>query len=145
MGSDPDKSPPFFFTKPADAIVDASRPAVKIPYPQQTADLQHEVELVVALGKGAQSYLQREAKELGRPWDCSKGFDCSGPVGALIPIRKAAQWRIGGELGQLAEPPEFVPLAKRKISLTVDGELRQDSVLGEMVWSIPDMVSRLSQ
>lgn len=59
MGGDPDKNPPFFFTKPADAIVDASRPAVKIPYPPQTADLQHEVELVVALGKGAppRSYL----------------------------------------------------------------------------------------
>lgn len=53
MGGDPDKNPPFFFTKPADAILDASRPEVKVPYPQETEDLQFEVELVVALGKGA--------------------------------------------------------------------------------------------
>lgn len=55
MGNDPDKNPPFFFSKPSDAIVDASRPEVKVPYPQETEDLHYEVELVVALGKGTNS------------------------------------------------------------------------------------------
>lgn len=104
--------------------------------------------------------MQRAAKKLGRPWDCSKGFDSSGPVGALIPIRTAAfteqdhkenimearrKWRVGGEIGEFPEPPEFVPLAERRISLSVDGALRQEALLGDMLWGIPEMVSRLSQ
>ncbi len=97
MGKDPDRDPPFFFSKPADAVV----PGGTVPYPPATADLHHEIELVVALGEGGRSIpedraldhvygygvgidltrrdLQGEAKKHGRPWDTGKGFDASAP------------------------------------------------------------------
>ena len=106
MGADPDREPPFFFTKPADAIVPASG---TVAYPPLTNDLHHEIELVVAIGKDGRSIdpadalshvwgygvgvdltrrdLQAEAKKLSRPWDWAKGFDASGPV---TPLRAAA-------------------------------------------------------
>lgn len=74
--------------------------------------------------------MQRAAKAAGRPWDCSKGFDSSGPVGALTPV--------GGSEEEMRD-------AKRAIWLKVDGEIRQESVLGGMVWSVPEMIARLSQ
>ena len=105
MGHDPDREPPFFFTKPADAVVPGGG---TIPYPPATRDLHHEVELVVALGKGgldipqAQALdhvygyavgidltrrdLQAEAKEQRRPWDMAKAFDRSAPVSPLRPV-----------------------------------------------------------
>ncbi|WNY33376.1 fumarylacetoacetate hydrolase family protein [Curtobacterium flaccumfaciens] len=115
MGHDPDREPPFFFTKPADAVVvdDADT-----PYPPLTQQLEHEVELVVAIGTGGADIavagalahvwgyavgidltrrdLQAEAKRLGRPWDTAKGFDASAPIGAITPggrgpIRPAAR------------------------------------------------------
>lgn len=76
--------------------------------------------------------MQRVAKKAGRPWDCSKGFDNSGPVGALTPVSDCA---VGAGLG----------IENRAIWLRVDGELRQESVLGEMIWSVPEMISRLSE
>ncbi|CAN0438848.1 unnamed protein product, partial [Scytosiphon promiscuus] len=72
-----------------------------------------------------------------RPWDCSKGFDSSGPIGALTPVTE------GGAVGNAAGAIDDE--AARKIWLEVDGSKRQDSVLGEMVWSVPDMIARLSQ
>src|SRR5512138_2643536 len=105
MGKDPDREPPFFFTKPADAIV--PNEAV-IPYPTRTANLHHEIELVVAVGQlgrnvpvgSALGYvfgyavgndftrrdLQFEARDKGRPWDTSKGFDCSAAITAITPV-----------------------------------------------------------
>ena len=102
MGSDPERQPPFFFTKPADAVVDSG---LELPFPQRTAALHHEVELVIALGAGGNDVpavnslgmifgyavgidltrrdLQAEAKQAGRPWDMSKGFDHSAPTGPL--------------------------------------------------------------
>jgi fumarylpyruvate hydrolase len=104
MGSNPDRQTPFFFTKPADAVTDSG---ATLPFPPRTADLHHEVELVVALGAGGREIavdeapalifghavgldltrrdLQAEAKKTGRPWDMGKGFDHSAPVGALTP------------------------------------------------------------
>lgn len=76
--------------------------------------------------------MQRAAKKAGRPWDCSKGFDSSGPVGMLTPV--------AGE-GAAAGTGD----KNNAIWLKVDGALRQDSVLGEMVWSVPEMISRLSE
>ena len=104
MGHDPDREPPFFFTKPADAVV----PPGRLPFPTQTEDLHHEIELVVALGDGGTDIpvdraldhvfgyavgldmtrrdLQAVAKKAGRPWDMAKGFDQSAPIGADPPV-----------------------------------------------------------
>jgi fumarylpyruvate hydrolase len=146
MGHDPDREPPFFFTKPADALVpDGAR----IPYPLATRDLHHEVELVVALGKGgadvsaAQAQdcifgyavgidltrrdLQGEAKKLARPWDVGKAFDQSAPCSALVPARA------------IGHP------AKGRIRLAVNGSSRQDGDLAQMIWTTPEVIAHLSR
>ena len=146
MGHDPDREPPFFFTKPPDALVPGGG---EVPYPPATKDLHHEVELVVALSKGgadiaeAQALdhvfgyavgidltrrdLQAEAKELRRPWDMAKAFDHSAPIS---PLRPAA--RIGH--------PESKP-----IRLEVNGEVRQQSTLAHHIWSVAETVAYLSR
>jgi fumarylpyruvate hydrolase len=145
MGHDPDREPPFFFTKPADALVPGGG---TIPYPPKTNDLHHEVELVVALGNGGANIpeaaaldhvfgyavgidltrrdLQAEAKELRRPWDMAKAFDRSAPIS---PLRPAA--RIGH--------PE-----RGAIWLKVDDEIRQSSDLNHHIWSVPETIAYLS-
>ena len=145
MGMDPEREPPFFFAKPADAVVANGTP---VPYPPRTANLHHEIELVVAIGRGGRGIpvagalehvygyavgldltrrdLQFEAREQGRPWDVAKGFDCSAPIGA---IRPAAQ------MGH----PE-----RGSIWLEVNGEARQRANLSEMIWSVPEIVAELS-
>ena len=145
MGMDPEREPPFFFSKPADAIVPNG---TAVPYPPRTANLHHEIELVVAVGRGGRGIpvagalehvfgyavgldltrrdLQFEAREQGRPWDVAKGFDCSAPVGA---IRPAAQ------MGHLE---------RGSIWLEVNGESRQRANLSEMIWSVPEIVAELS-
>ena len=107
MGHDPSREPPFFFSKPADALVIAG---ADTPYPPATTDLHHEIELVVAIGREARAIdaadaldhvwgyaagidltrrdLQAEAKKLGRPWDMAKGFDASAPIGDLAPASR---------------------------------------------------------
>ena len=142
MGSDPGRQPPFFFSKPADAVVASG---LRLPFPPRTGNLHHEVELVVALGKGGVDVqpqdalsmifgyavgidltrrdMQAEAKKMGRPWDMAKGFDRSAPIGPLttgIPPRKGA------------------------IALTIDGEVRQAGDLEEMIWSVSDIIAFLS-
>ena len=141
MGNDL-KDPPFFFSKPADAVVVSG---ARLAFPSRTADLHHEVELVVALNQGGTNIavagsnatifgyavgidltrrdLQAEAKKGGRPWDMAKGFDHSAPIGAL-------------KLG--------VPPAAAAISLSVDGELRQNGNLKDMIWSVPEIIAALS-
>lgn len=146
MGQDPDRELPFFFTKPADALVaDGSA----IPYPPETKDLQYEVELVVAIGRGgfripvseAHHYifgyaigndltrrdLQAEAKKKGRPWDWGKAFDASA---VISPIRRVEQ------IGH----PE-----SGRIWLAVNGELRQDQNLADLIWRVEEVVSILSE
>jgi fumarylpyruvate hydrolase len=139
---------PFFFTKPADAVLPAGLEPIAIPYPDRTSDLQHEVELVVALG--APGYrvtveqaahlvwgyavgldltrrdLQAEAKRTGRPWDVGKGFERSAPIGA---IRPAAQLGI---------------LDGRRIWLDVNGQPRQVGQLSQMIWSVEETIAQLS-
>jgi fumarylpyruvate hydrolase len=144
MGSDPKVEPPVFFTKPADAVV---ANGVSVPYPPRTENFHHEVELVVAIGAAGRNIgasqapshifgyavgndltrrdLQSASKKKGLPWDTGKGFDASAPVSA---IRAAA-------LGH----PE-----RGRIWLTVNGELRQQSDLAEMIWSVPDIIAELS-
>ncbi len=142
MGSDPDRQEPFFFSKPADAVVANGS---TLPFPPKTEDLHHEVELVIALGKGGKDIavedaaatifgagvgidltrrdLQAAAKKAGRPWDMAKGFDRSAPVGALTP---------------------GVPAASGTIALAIDGETRQSGDLSMMIWSVPEIIATLS-
>lgn len=144
MGKDPDREPPFFFTKPADAVV---ANGTLLPYPARTADLHHEIELVVAIGTGGTNIgparalqhvfgyavgldltrrdLQAEAKDKGRPWDTAKGFDRSAPISAITPSA-------GGKLDN------------GRIWLEVNGVLRQQGMLADMIWSVPEIVAELS-
>ena len=144
MGGD-DRDPPFFFAKPADAIVP---PGGQVRYPRATSDLHHEIELVVALKGGgadvppAQALslvygyavgvdltrrdLQNAAKAKGLPWDTGKGFDGSAPISELVPATQAGD------------------LSARTLSLQVNGELRQQSTLDQMIWSVADIVHDLS-
>jgi fumarylpyruvate hydrolase len=144
MGKDPDRDPPFFFAKPADAVV---ANGTVLPYPTRTSELHHEVELVVAIGKGGTNIdparalehvfgyavgldltrrdLQTEAKDKGRPWDTAKGFDRSAPISAITPCA-------GGKLDN------------GKIWLKVNGGLRQQGMLADMIWSVPEIVAELS-
>jgi fumarylpyruvate hydrolase len=146
MGNDPDREPPFFFTKPADAVVPASG---TVPYPPSTRDLHHEVELVVALKAGGADVdperalelvwgyavgvdltrrdLQDVAKKASRPWDLAKGFDASGPCSPLQPLACTGH-------------PE-----QGRIWLEVNGEARQDGDLDEMIWKVPEVIAYLSR
>lgn len=144
MGGDPNAEPPFFFTKPADAVVDSG---ARLPYPPATADFHHEAELVVALGKGGASVaeadaqrlvwgyatgndltrrdLQAEAKAARRPWDMSKGFDTSAVVGPLRPATEG--------------------MPKGRIRCLVNGRVTQDADLAEMIWPVPGIIAYLSR
>ena len=142
MGSDPNRPAPFFFSKPGDAVVETG---TRLPFPSKTAELHHEVELVIALGAGGADVqpvdapamifghavgidltrrdLQSQAKKAGRPWDMSKGFDRSAPVGPLM--------------------KGFPPL-QGEISLTVDGRVRQSGDLRDMIWGVAEIIAHLS-
>ncbi|HEY6335711.1 MAG TPA: fumarylacetoacetate hydrolase family protein [Alphaproteobacteria bacterium] len=145
MGHDPTRELPFFFMKPADAIV---QNGATIPYPVRTKDVHHEIELVVALKSGGLDIavekaldhvygyavgidltrrdLQGEAKKAGRPWDMGKGFDNSAPCTAIVPASK------------IGHP------SKGAIWLKVNGETRQSADLSALIWSVPEMISYLS-
>ena len=141
---------PFFFLKPADNLVPVTEGAVgRMNYPSLTQSLHHEVELVVAIGKGgrniaeakAQSHvwgyavgldmtrrdLQAEAKKLGRPWCTGKGFDQSAPIG---PLRRVADCKLS---------------ADSKIALEVNDGPRQSSVIGKLIWSVAEIIEHLSK
>ena len=145
MGSDPDREPPFFFMKPADALLlnDAD-----MPYPPQSKDLHHEMELVVAIAEGGANIaeadalrhvwgyaagldmtrrdIQNAAKKEGKPWDMGKGFDFSAPIGLMVPASK-----IGHPAAGLIE-------------LKVNGKVRQTSDLSKMIWNVPETIAYLS-
>lgn len=143
MGSDPVREPPFFFTKPADAVVPATG---SVAYPPLTQDLQHEVELVVAIGRTTVNAspeeavasifgyavgvdltrrdLQNEAKELRRPWEGAKGFDQSAPMSPVVPMARE--------------------LSTGRIWLSVNGELRQEGDIADMIWAVPDIIAAAS-
>jgi len=146
MGKDPTREAPFFFTKPADAAVDTP---CTMAYPKLTENLHHEIELVIAIGKGGSDIaeadvmdhvwgaavgldmtrrdLQTEAKDMGRPWDWGKAFDHSAPIGAIKPIADVASVETG------------------RIWLAVNGKVRQDADLADLIWSVRDHVSILSR
>ncbi len=144
MGGDM-REPPFFFTKPADALVPGG---ADMPYPTKTADLHYEMELVVAIGEGGEDIsvegalahvwgygagldmtrrdLQAAAKKAGKPWDMAKGFDHSAPIGDLVPA------------AHLPDPTHG------RIMLRVNSTVRQSSDLSKMIWSVAETVSYLS-
>lgn len=145
MGRDPEREAPFFFSKPADAIVPNN---ATIPYPTRTGNLHHEIELVVALGKAGRSIavataldhvygyavgndltrrdLQFEARDKGRPWDIGKAFDRSAPITAIRPATECGHLRNG------------------RIWLKVNGELRQEGNIADLIWSVPEIIAELS-
>jgi fumarylpyruvate hydrolase len=145
MGANPQREPPFFFTKPATALVPNH---ARVPYPPRTANLHHEIELVVAIGKRGRDIpvaqaldhvygyavgndltrrdLQAEAKEHGRPWDTAKGFDHSAVISAITPASQSGHVHSG------------------RIWLKVNGQMRQQADLSELIWSVPEVIAELS-
>src|ERR1035437_9919481 len=145
MGGAPTREPPFFFMKPADALLTGN---ADMPYPPATNDMHHEMELVVAIGKGGADIaeadalahvwgyavgldmtrrdVQNVARKDGRPWDMGKGFDHSAPIGDIVPASKIGH-------------PD-----KGLIELKVNGVVRQSSDLSKMIWNIPETISYLS-
>jgi len=143
MGGD-DRDPPFFFAKPADAVVP---PGEDPTYPQRTGNLHHEIELVVAIGAGGADVppeqaleliygyavgvdltrrdLQAAARDKGQPWDSAKGFDASAPISAI------RRWQ--------GPPPQG------RIALSVNGQIRQDASVADMIWNVPEIVSEASK
>ena len=145
MGGNPEREPPFFFSKPADALVPGE---ATIPFPARTANLHHEIELTVAIGKGGANIpvaealshvfgygvgndltrrdLQAEAKAAGRPWDMAKGFDDSAVASPIVPAT------------QIGHPVDA------RIWLSVNGAIRQDGNIADMIWSVPEVIAELS-
>ena len=150
MGADPTREPPFFFQKPTDAIQ-----SVKIgevadhPYPSLTSNFHYEAELVAALKSGGKNIpvekaldhvfgyavgldmtrrdLQRASGNEKKPWEIGKSFDMSAPVGPIHPVEKVGHFDKG------------------KIQLRVNGEVKQDSDLTHMIWSVAEQISKLSE
>ena len=146
MGST-ERAAPFFFSKPADAVLLVADGTIgRMPYPSATTNLHHEVELVVAIGIGGKNIaptdaaahifgyaigldmtrrdLQAEAKKLGRPWSTAKGFDHSAPIGPIHPARSGLP---GGA-----------------ISLSINGTTRQHGQIDDMIWSVTETIGVLS-
>lgn len=144
MGSDPSREAPFYFTKPADALVPGGG---EIPYPPATGNLHHEIELVVALSRPVfqcspaeaahavfghaigldltRRDLQTQAKDMGRPWCLGKAFEHSAPISPLL------------------RAP--TPILSGDIMLEVNGEVRQHGDISDMIWPVPDVIAHLSQ
>ena len=145
FGRDPERSPPVFFMKPADAVVDNG---VAVPYPPATTNFHYEIELVVALARGSRDVaaqdalglvfgyaagndltrrdLQKAAKERGEPWDTSKGFDFAAPVAAIRPAGAGH-------------------VSRGRIWLSVNGAVRQESDVSRMIWDVPQIIATLSR
>lgn len=145
MGHDPEREPPFFFQKNPDSL----DPSGEFPYPARSSDVHHEIEMLVALRSGGRDVpagaaldhvfgygialdmtrrdLQGEAKKLGRPWEIGKSFERSAPAGPVHPV------------GQVGHP------AAGRIALSVNGVLRQEGDLAQMIWKVPEMIAYLSR
>lgn len=145
MGHDPNREPPFFFMKPANSIVSDGK---SMKYPDLSNDVHYEIEMVVGIGMGGANIsaetaldhvygygigldmtrrdLQSEAKKMGRPWDTGKAFDQSAPCGTITPV------------AQCGHP------SQGSIKLMVNGEVRQEGNLNQLIWNIPDTIAYLS-
>ncbi|HEY8707173.1 MAG TPA: fumarylacetoacetate hydrolase family protein [Burkholderiaceae bacterium] len=149
MGFDPDREPPFFFCKPDNAIVVVPRgQTVSITYPSRSTDFQHEIELVVAIGKAGRDIpveqaldhvygyavgldmtrrdLQLRARDKGRPWELGKAFDESAPIGPIVPAAT------------------FGHPVNGAVWVQVDGVDRQRSDIAKLIWSVPEVIANLS-
>lgn len=146
MGHDPNREPPFFFIKPNWAVIADGE---TLEYPAFSNDVHHEIELVVALGKGGRNVavsdamslvygyavgldmtrrdVQQEAKDKSRPWEAGKSFVGAAPCSAVVPITQT------GEVTDAA------------ISLDINGEVRQAGNVNQMIWKVPEVISRLSE
>ena len=146
MGFDPEREPPFFFNKPGDAIVANGS---TLAYPMATENYAYEMELVVAIGKAGSNIaqesalehvfgyavgldmtrrdLQLAARDRGRPWEPGKAFDDSAPISAIHPVSEVGHPHAG------------------RIWLKVNGEVRQDADLRQLVWSVPEQIAHLSR
>lgn len=146
MGKDPSREPPFFFLKPADAAIDDG---AAVPYPPETENFQHEIELVIAIAKGGADIpeaealdhvfgyavgidltrrdLQLKARDQGRPWDWGKAFDHSAPI---APIRRASE---------IGHP------AKGRIWLSINGVVKQDQDIADLIWNVREVISIASR
>ena len=144
MGGGDDPDPPFFFAKPADALV---LPGEDAPYPSVTRNLHHEMELVVALGDGGADVapgealglvfgyaagvdltrrdLQNASRDKGQPWEAGKAFDAAAPISAI------RRWS--------GPPPQG------RITLSVNGAVKQDAVVADMIWGVPDIIAEASR
>ena len=145
MGGDPDREDPFFFQKNAECAVTDGQ----FPYPPESQDVHHEVEMVVALARGGTNIavsealdhvygygigidmtrrdLQAQAKEQRRPWEPGKAFEKSAPMSAIIPVTTAGHPSAG------------------RISLSINGDIRQEGDLGQMIWKVPEIIAYLSR
>ncbi len=150
MGGDPERDPPFFFCKPADAVVPvAPGSTADVAYPPETANYHHEVELVVAIGKRGRNIavaaanehvwgyavgfdmtrrdLQFALRDKGRPWELGKAFDQSAPIAPLVPAGSSGHPTCG------------------RVWLTVNGKLKQEGDLADLIWSVPETIAHLSK
>ncbi|MBI2772434.1 MAG: fumarylacetoacetate hydrolase family protein [Burkholderiales bacterium] len=150
MGHDPERSPPIFFCKPADAVLEVPQGEEGVfPYPAQTGNCHHEIELVVAIGKGGKDIapaqarthvfgyaigldmtrrdLQRAAAKAGQPWETGKAFDASAPMGPIHPAAKAGRLEAG------------------EISLDVNGRTKQRGDLSQLIWNVDEIIAALSR
>lgn len=150
MGFDPDREPPFFFCKPADAVLPvATGQELRLPYPSQTGNYHYEIELVAAIGSGGSDIavehalghvfgyavgldmtrrdLQMNMREMGRPWEIGKAFDQSAPIGPLYPAARSGA------------------IEQAELWLQVNGEDRQRSTTAALIWSVAEIVAHLSR
>jgi fumarylpyruvate hydrolase len=149
MGGDVEREPPFFFMKPANAVVPMENGKADVPYPPMTSDYQHEIEMVVAIGSVAYEIekdkarehitgyavgldmtrrdLQMQARNMGRPWDLGKSFFMSAPIGDLY---------LASDIGH----PDDA-----EISVEVNGETRQSSNINMLIWSVEETIAYLSK
>ncbi len=150
MGADPDRDPPFFFCKPADAVVPVPLGSTaEVAYPPETANYHHEVELVVAIGRRGRNIaaaaanehvwgyavgldmtrrdLQFALRDKGRPWELGKAFDQSAPIAPLLAASRSGHPTRG------------------RVWLAVNGETRQEGDLADMIWSVPETIAHLSK
>ena len=145
MGHDPNREKPFFFQKPSDAVLPSGS---NFPYPPQSSNVHHEIEMVVALASGGRDIdeanalqhvygyavgiditrrdLQQQMKQQGRPWEAGKSFDHSAPISKIVPVALCGHPQSG------------------RIWLTVNGEVRQDGDLSQLIWSVPEIIATLS-
>ncbi|TFZ45025.1 FAA hydrolase family protein [Stenotrophomonas maltophilia] len=150
MGFDPDREPPFFFCKPADAVIPVQDgEELLLPYPTETRNYHYEIELVAAIGTGGSDIpveqalshvfgyatgldmtrrdLQMQMREMGRPWEIGKAFDQSAPIGPLLPAAQSGA------------------IAQAELWLQVNGEDRQRSTTAALIWSVAETIAYLSR